>query len=259
MNDAANTDHDPWWLSLARTAVPGPVRRQLHRWRERRIIHHLRQPGVHEQALSETLDRLVSPGMTVADVGANIGKHTLALADRVGGGGHVFAFEPFPGNVERLRYHARVAGMTDLITIRAAAVSDGTHDRVALHPGRDHSGAEWNIVGHDANGTATDAELYVPAIRLDDMFTPADPLDVVKIDVEGAEGLVLKGMAHILEAQRPALVIEVHDKDNWAACHALASAGYTLQSLAGSPLGVTDPMQGHLVALPAAARGRAAA
>jgi len=251
--------NDPWWQPLARAAVPSPVRRGLHRWRERRMIDRLRRGGLHERALSEALDRLVRPGMTVADVGANIGKHTLALADRVGAGGHVHAFEPFPGNVERLRYHVRTAGLSDRVTIRAGAVNDGSVDRVALHPGRGHSGAEWNIVGHDADGTPTDAELYVPAFRLDDVFPPGQRLDVLKIDVEGAEHLVLRGMRRLLEEQRPALVIEVHDADNWAACHRLSEAGYRLQSLAGSPQQPSDPVRGHLVALPEAGWGRAAA
>lgn len=259
MSQTISTSNDPWWFSVARAAVPGTLRRQVHRFRERRLIDRLRRPGVHERALSEALDRLVRPGMTVADVGANIGKHTLALADRVGPDGRVHAFEPFPGNVQRLRDHVRRAGLSDRVTIRAGAVTDGSVDRVPLHPGRGHSGAEWNIVGHDAGGRPTDAELYVPAVKLDDVFPLADPLHVIKIDVEGAEHLVLRGMRRLLEERRPALVIEVHDADNWAACHALAELGYQLQSLAGSAQRVQDPVQGHLVALPEAGLGRVAA
>jgi len=252
----SESDHpfaEPWWQAIARSAVPAPMRRSLHRFREQRQLDRVRRGGVYEQALTETFERLIRPGMTVADVGANVGMHTLRIADLVGTTGHVFAFEAFPGNVERLRHHMDVMNFSPRVTVKGCAVTDGATDRIALHPGRNHSKSEWNIVGHDSDGNPTEAELFVPTLTLDRVFADAKPLHVVKIDVEGAEHLVLKGMKNILQTQRPKLVIEVHDAENWQACHELAALGYQLQSLAGSPMQVSDRNPGHLVAVPMAA------
>src|SRR5207245_9542818 len=83
----------------------------------------------------------------------------------------------------------RANGCEKRVRVEHLAVSDGSHDRLWLFPGRQHSSLEWNIVGHDVEGIRTDPELEVPAISLDDYFPSGSRLQLVKIEVAGGEAV----------------------------------------------------------------------
>ena len=121
---------------------------------------------------------------------------------------------------------------------------------VVLYAGRHRWHAEWNIVGHDVDGRPTEAALEVPAVSLDAAFPPGSRLDLVKIDVEGAEGLVLAGMRRLLADARPALVVEFHDANGWDSRRILLDAGYRLYDMSGVPIPADGGRVYHCLALP---------
>lgn len=142
----------------------------------------------------------VRPGSLVVDVGANIGFFTVRLARWVGPGGRVLAIEPEAGHVETLRARLRRRGLEDRATIVHGAATDRPgRTRLVLnrrHPG-DHKIGE--------NG------VEVEAVTIDDQVDREGPrhVSLVKIDVQGAEELVLEGATRTIERYRPALFVEV--------------------------------------------------
>ncbi|MBQ1561498.1 MULTISPECIES: FkbM family methyltransferase [Caulobacter] len=152
-----------------------------------------------EPGTSDVLRRLVQPGMTVADVGANIGLLTLVLAWAAGPTGKVFAFEPegVPrANLEKMKHLNGLAW----VEVRDQAVGEKP-GRLTFHVS--------DIIGHSSLYALPDAEeahtVEVEVVRLDDI-APAKRMDVVKIDVEGAELDVLAGMKGLI-AKNPDLAI----------------------------------------------------
>ncbi|WP_414647014.1 FkbM family methyltransferase [Caulobacter sp.] len=155
--------------------------------------------GGLEPGTGEALRRLVRPGMTVADVGANIGLLTLVMARATGPGGKVLAFEPEAvprSNLEKMKYLNGLAW----VDVRDQAVGDKA-GRLTFHVS--------DIIGHSSLYALPEAEeartIEVEVVRLDDA-APAKRMDVVKIDVEGAELDVLAGMQGLI-GKNPDLAI----------------------------------------------------
>jgi FkbM family methyltransferase len=188
----------------------------------------------YEPELQASVSAVVRAGWTCADVGAHHGVFTRLLADLVGESGHVVAFEAHPGNARRLR-RSLPAGSRPRVTVENLAVTDGASKKVTLHRGRGRASAEWNVVGADLEGRPTPAELAVDATSLDSYFADGN-LDFAKLDVEGAEASVLRGMRHLLRESRPILAIEFHTETGWAGRRDLLDAGYELRTPGGAPI-----------------------
>jgi FkbM family methyltransferase len=222
------------------------MRAELHRLLDRaRRAPSSSEP--YEPELTAAIERVVEPGWTCADVGAHVGKITETLVGLVGRRGRVVAFEAHPTNAAQLRNRFRRVRVVQVVN---AAVSDGTRELLALYAGRHDNSTEWNVVGHDVEGSPTRLEVEVPAVSLDAWFSPGEPLHFVKIDVEGAEGLVLAGMRRLLREERPMLAIEFHDEDGWASRRELLDTGYALSRPDGSPIGPADARVYHVIARP---------
>jgi FkbM family methyltransferase len=195
------------------------------------IARLVRRDGSYEPDVQAAISRLVQPGWTCADVGAHEGIHTRLLAKLVGESGRVFAFEPHPDTARRLT-KSLSNPLRDRVTVENLAVTDGATDQVTLHPGRRRVSQEWNITGVDLEGHPTPGELQVAATSLDSYFADRR-LDFVKLDVEGAEALVLRGMRRLLRERRPTMAVEFHTPEGWAGRAELLEAGYRLVTTAG--------------------------
>jgi FkbM family methyltransferase len=150
----------------------------------------------------------VRPGQHVVDVGANRGVYSLFLASLVGSRGRVDAIDPFPANVRRI---VQATGRRGNVQVHGVAVSDRRGIAslyVPLHDGRQIDalatlGAE-PAVDHDT--------LEVPIVPLDELLADCgQPVDFIKVDVEGHEPAVLAGATATLAA-RPTLVMEVEQR-----------------------------------------------
>ncbi len=151
--------------------------------------------GAWEPYETEVFLSSIQPGMVVVDVGANFGYYTLLAAKAVGPRGRVIGFEPDPQNFGLLRRNVAVNGFADRVTLVAGAVSDHKGS-VPLFRDQDnfgaHSLAEGNVVGTDV--------LSVPCTSLDEALEAdhVGHVDVIKIDTQGAEGLVFAGAERVL-------------------------------------------------------------
>jgi FkbM family methyltransferase len=175
---------------------------------------------------------------TVYDIGANVGWFSLLAARSVGAGGRVIAFEPSIENAAVLQANARSNGFSNITAIPAG---------VADRDGWDGFSAASSLQGHlDPSGSE-----LVPLIAVDSWLTTTGerPPEVVKIDVEGAEAAVLRGMTPTLRSSRPTLIIELHNTANEVA-NILDSVGYR-HSLIDAPGEVRGaPWWAHVIGRP---------
>jgi FkbM family methyltransferase len=211
----------------------------------------LQRDRSYEPEVQAAVAAVVRAGWTCADVGAHHGIFTRLLAELVGERGRVVAFEAHPGNARRLRRSLQ-SRHRNRVTVENLAVTDGASGRVTLHRGRGRVSQEWNVVGTDLEGRPTPPELEVGATSLDSYFAHGN-LNFAKIDVEGAEANVLRGMRRLLRESRPILAIEFHTETGWAGRSFLLDAGYELRTLAGGPIDVGPGAQRvyHCLAHPA--------
>lgn len=147
------------------------------------------------------LHEVVGPGSTVIDVGANIGFFSLRFAAWVGRDGRVIAIEPEARNIASLQRRVARAGLSDVVTcVQAAAADRSGQVRLAINQ------------GHPGDHHLADHGEPVAAVTLDELAADdSRPVSLVKIDVQGAESMVLAGAHRLIEQHRPAIFVEVHE------------------------------------------------
>ena len=153
---------------------------------------------------------VLRPGMTFADVGANWGLFTLVAAHLVGEPGRVVALEPDPRIFVKLKWNVERNNLRQVRLLDAAAADRDTN---LILLGHDHGGDNWGtsrLVETGSNGQLT---FTVRSRRLDALLDEArvQMVDLLKIDVEGAEDRVLTGMEAGLNSQRyRRILLELH-------------------------------------------------
>lgn len=168
------------------------------------VGRHLLICGDYETTTTFLFRRILRPGDTVLDVGANLGYFSLVASQLVGPRGRVCAFEASASihaqtrrNLERNR--------CGNVTLHNKAVS--------TRPGRlvFHTGPPEHLGVSSLRDVEGGSEQVVEAIALDDMLEELAPVRLVKIDVEGAEHDVLNGMVSLIERDGPAIILELTD------------------------------------------------
>lgn len=135
------------------------------------------------------LSDIVVPGMTVVDVGANIGIYTAYLSKLVGSRGRVIAFEPEPKNYRRLC--AYVHGLENVEPVEAAVVAQSGDIELFV------SNA-LNVDHQTYDSGENRSRIRVRGVALDDYFPRGSRIDLIKMDVQGAEAAVLQGAERLL-------------------------------------------------------------
>lgn len=156
--------------------------------------------GMYEPHLLGCFNKICHTGAVVFDIGANVGFHSLILSKLAGEEGHVYAFEPNSENC-RLILMASEHNHVSNITLLPIALSDQRGwAYFTSHVGSNGGFVSPQFVTLHGHGTV------VPTFTLDEMSMPN--VDVIKLDVEGAEYKVLKGGEALLSRSRPAIVCE---------------------------------------------------
>jgi len=183
--------------------------------------------GSYEYRKQRLFAQVLHEGDIVFDVGAHAGFYTLLASSRVGWRGRVFAFEPFRPNLYFLKEHLRLNGASN-VTVVEAAVSE-TSGVVRFAEGRNTSTAR----------IAADGKLQVETVSLDEVFVTQrlSSVAVIKIDVEGAEALVLRGARRLLASQHPLIFLATHGATvHRECCEMLLELGYSLKPVDGEPV-----------------------
>jgi FkbM family methyltransferase len=154
------------------------------------------------------LERFLRPGMTFVDIGANEGIYSVFAAPRVGPTGTVWAFEPSGRELARLRRNAERNALD--IRIFAAGLSDEDGDAGLIVVEERYGGQ--NTLGRICyEGVNQERVENVTLFRLDNFVreNPVSRIDVIKIDIEGAELRALRGAIETLHRYRPVMLFEV--------------------------------------------------
>jgi FkbM family methyltransferase len=155
----------------------------------------------HESILTPIIDELLPDGGVLLDVGAHVGHWTLRLAGKAS---HVHAVEANPDTAATLRRNLAINDITN-VTVHEVAAWDEDTTLALDDPNRKKEGGSTRTVPPDAPG-----QTVVPARSLDSVLA-VDRIDLVKLDVEGADLHALRGMSGLLAEHRPVLLIECHD------------------------------------------------
>jgi FkbM family methyltransferase len=203
------------------------------RWQsELRRIHFRRRirqgTFVSDEPEFSMLSRLVADGDWAIDVGANVGFYTKRLAELVGSEGRVLAFEPVPETFVLLVNNIESCRLSN-VTLFNAAVSETTGVVGMRIPEYETTGLRNFYQARLSS--ASDGQFRVLTLRLDSLEIPR-AVRLVKIDAEGHELSVLKGMRNTLARDHPILIVEAPCAEAW---EMLRSLDYTGVRLTGSP------------------------
>lgn len=158
--------------------------------------------GTYEEGTVDQLKKLLQPGNTFLDIGANIGWMSLVGSKAVGANGKVFAIEANPNTLPILQHNLALNNATN-VEVFGIAVSD--------QPGEALLFENWNVNRGGASLLSQDGEqgIEVKVETLDRLFAPETSLHVVKIDVEGLEPQVITGGREWFSTQKPVFIFEI--------------------------------------------------
>ncbi len=210
--------------------------------------------GTNETPVQNTLARVMNTGDVFYDIGANVGFFTMIGAKLVGATGMVYAFEPVPHLAQAVHRNACRNRFWNVSIIERAVSDHNGPDKLQLtvHPG----GA--TLVSTGIRPQDVKEEVPVNLITIDAWISDGrlKPPNVVKIDVEGAEEAVLKGMIHTILTHRPTVIYEIDDlnetsymKRKTSLMEFFLRLGYQVYHLADSYAGAAS-FVGHAVAIP---------
>jgi FkbM family methyltransferase len=181
----------------------------------------------YENAVHEWLAATIAKGDRCIDVGAHIGRTTVFMALLAGETGHVDAVEPLPANCALLRRNVALNGVSGNVGVWEAccAAREGSSQLFVSDSFR------VSLVRDSQLGTFS-----ARSLSLDNLALHGPRINVIKIDVEGAEREVLAGATELLCAQRPKIIAEMHPPFCSGVVEFLAGFGYQPFDTAGAPL-----------------------
>lgn len=164
--------------------------------------------GTYEPELREVVAAVLEPGSVAVDVGANVGWHTLWMAEQVGSTGKVMAIEANPSVRRRLEEHVLMNRLDNVVVV-PNAVAEQARTLRFFGPGvGDAAAGDGHVVGDEQAGSP--GVLEVEARTLDELVETAalTRLDLIKIDVEGFEWPVFQGAGETIRRFRPNVIFE---------------------------------------------------
>jgi FkbM family methyltransferase len=210
-----------------------------------------RDLGAVDPFLLTMAGELVRPGMTVWDVGANVGLFAFAAAHAAGPSGRVLAVEADPWLAGLLQRSAGSAPPAYApVEVLAAAVSDAPGSVELCIARRGRAGNHLSTVPGSTQTGGTREVRQVAAVTLDGLLDRSPAPQVVKIDTEGAELLCLRGGERLLREVRPVLLCEVTDENAPGVGGLLHGHGYTMFDAGSSRREPLDRPAWNTLALP---------
>lgn len=175
-----------------------------------RVARSVFLAGCHATQEISFVRAVLRSGMTFVDVGANWGLFTLVAAHLVGEPGRVLALEPDPRIFIKLKSNVERNHLGQVRVFEAAAAD---RDAYLMLAGHDHGGENWEVSRLVENASIAQTMFRVRSRRLDGLLDEdrVKDVDLLKIDVEGAEDMVLNGMEAGLKSHRyRRILLELH-------------------------------------------------
>lgn len=160
------------------------------------LVATLVETGDLEPGTRQLIQRLLGPGDTFVDVGANVGMHTLAAARAMNGQGMVVALEPHPQTSKLLAQSIWMNGFSHVVQIHAVAAAGSSGER-NLYMGM--TSGHHSLFPLETVDAVDLPAVKVRAVTVDQIFPKNGVATLIKIDAEGAELEVLKGALSVLK------------------------------------------------------------
>lgn len=189
-------------------------------YRDRNSLLGIEFTGSYEKEELRTMLNLIKTGMTVFDIGANYGLHTVLFASNVGKNGHVYSFEPLRSVHKELKDNVILNGYEKQVTVENIALSNKKGKAIIYIPKALGTGASslrirWSGENIKQTCMQTTLDDYVSANNI-------KRVDFIKCDVEGSEFFVFKGAKETIKRFRPPIFFEAIDNHT-------KLFGYTIQ------------------------------
>lgn len=188
--------------------------------------------GAWEPDTVAALRRLIEPGQTVLDIGANMGCHTLLMAQLVGETGQVIAFEPMSAAYDKLMRNVQLNHFSNIVVEKAGLSNSDGETEIAFT-------TSWRL-----DLKPCDAHPEQVVFMTLDGYVAAHPhlfsrLDYIKLDVDGFEEAVLRGAQETLLHFLPIILFEI-GSDSMGAMRYLQAQGYSFLAESGAEISLDD-------------------
>lgn len=178
---------------------------------EEGLSKHLMIHGKREIAETETIQRIVKPGMCVLEIGANVGYYTILMAKLVGSSGKIYSYEPYPRSVDILARNIKLNNLADIVEIHNMAVS--TENSVK----KLYLGSATNVhtlMNYKKNNNAGSIEVETKDIR-DVLANSNRKIDLLRMDIEGHEREIFNRLSSDIGPFLPERIFfEIHPVGN---------------------------------------------
>ena len=204
--------------------------------------------GTSKPEVQELMAAFIRSGMTVYDIGANVGYQACIAARLVGPTGRVICFEPLPANADRIEHNREMNAFANMV-VRREALGNENGIRPFQVSAKSTFGA---LVSAKATIETPTEEIDVRVRRLDSVVSEEklSPPDWIKIDVEGGEMDALLGARTVINDARPILVIELHGT-NRPIAELLRELNYFTASVESAAAIETGHWNANIIAIPA--------
>lgn len=183
--------------------------------------------GSYEIHKRQAFENEIKPNMVVYDIGANVGFYSILAAQLTDRNGKVYAFEPLHRNIEFIQKHTALNRFSNIQVIEAAIAEQ--NGEAFFDPGASIA------MGHlSEQGT-----IRVRQVSLDALLEAGEiePPDAMKVDVEGAEHLVMIGAQELIRTYFPLIFLDTHGREaHQSTLDFLQEYGYQFEVLDGRPL-----------------------
>jgi FkbM family methyltransferase len=252
-------------LKAFRIFNPGDISIKHHWTGDKFRLHSFKHKGYwwhgkrreHDTILR--FHNLITTGSTVVEVGGHIGYFAVLYSKLIGASGGLFVFEPGENNLPYLRKNLSAKENAKIIEEAVSNVEGQVTFWLEDLSGQNNSIIEdyhlldGNIALSGLGDAVTKRAVHVPCTTIDhfaaEMAAQGKTVDFIKIDVEGAELLVLQGASALLKAKQTALMVEV-TREYQAILDLMKAADYHLYFADGSPVTSIENMEGNIFCLP---------
>lgn len=203
-----------WWQTFKWKQVAsggGLVEKDVNGWevfldpKDYEISRKIYFDGEYSKDIGDVINNRLNEGEVAVDIGAQIGYFTLHMAKCVSNTGHVKSFEPHPRNFEILLKNVQNNGYKGVVSAHQFAITDNSGTgQLNTHP--DNKGMHSIVNNYESNSIEIELE------RGDDQVP--NNVDLIKIDVEGAEPSVFMGLKNTITDCKPDIIFE-YDERLW--------------------------------------------
>lgn len=171
--------------------------------------------GYYNEEIASALNQYLTPNMVVLDIGANIGEITLLAAKRVKTHGQIYAFEPMDTIANKLAQHVELNHFTQ-VEIHRCALGNELNNQMPIYSSCGQENNDKNEgLGSLYNKDSQEQPIQYVKLTTMDIWVTQKPeihtIDLIKIDIEGAELACLQGAKETLKKFKPKIIIEIQD------------------------------------------------